>query len=92
MPGQTKTNLTRKGGVELSKHNFLFEQMRRISSIQQRVCEKEELSLKRKSCFKEELHENSKYFSDSVTPYQKRKTLEEKGKTCIKRMVRSKIS
>ena len=41
--------------------------------------------------FKEELHEN-KYFSDCVTVYQKRKTFEEKGKTCIKRMVRSKIS
>ena len=82
MPGQRKTNLTRKGGVELSKHRFLFEQIRKISSIQQRVCEKEELFKKRKACFKEELHEN-KYFSDSVSVYQKRKTFEEKGKTCI---------
>ena len=47
--------------------------------------------LKKENLFKEELHEN-KYFSDSVTVYQKRKTFEEKGKTCIKRMVRSKIS
>ena len=36
----TKTNLTRKGGVELSEHSFLFEQIRKISSIQQKVCEK----------------------------------------------------
>ena len=42
--------------------------------------------LKKENLFKEELHENS------VTVYQKRKTFEEKGKTCIKRMVRSKIS
>ena len=79
----TKTNLTRKGGVELSEHSFLFEQIRKISSIQQKVCEKEELSSKRRSCFKEELHENKYYFSDSVTVYKKRKAFEEKGKTCI---------
>ena len=79
---KTKTNLTRKGGVELSEHSFLFEQIRKISSIQQKVCEKEELSSKRRSCFIEELHEN-KYFSDSVTVYIKRKAFEEKRKTCI---------
>ena len=47
---------------------------------------KKENPVSRKSCMK------TNTFSDSVTLYQKRKTLEEKGKTCIKRMVRSKIS